>query len=131
MPRHKVDPLYRRRVAQACDGCKKRKEKCNGATPCEQCKSRHREDVCRYTSYKALAPSRHLLQEAVSNEDSDSDVHRALSALEDLASSEVLEQGDSSSLNCALVPKLSRMLRDGKGKFSKSYHPRNDPLDIN
>ncbi|KAF5005535.1 hypothetical protein FDECE_8028 [Fusarium decemcellulare] len=49
MPRSKVDPRLRRRVAQACDTCKRRKEKCNGVSPCNQCQARGVEYDCRYS----------------------------------------------------------------------------------
>ncbi|KAJ3545391.1 hypothetical protein NM208_g2523 [Fusarium decemcellulare] len=49
MPRSKVDPRLRRRVAQACDTCKRRKEKCSGLSPCNQCQARGVEYDCRYS----------------------------------------------------------------------------------
>lgn len=49
MPRPRVDPRFRRRVARACETCKRRKEKCNGALPCDQCKSRLVDRACCYT----------------------------------------------------------------------------------
>uniref|UniRef100_A0A0B7K947 Zn(2)-C6 fungal-type domain-containing protein n=2 Tax=Bionectria ochroleuca TaxID=29856 RepID=A0A0B7K947_BIOOC len=49
MPRAKVDPRFRRRVAHACESCKKRKAKCDGILPCDQCKTRCVEDSCRYS----------------------------------------------------------------------------------
>lgn len=49
MPRAKVDPALRKRVARACDLCRKRKEKCTGGDPCPQCRERGTEDQCQYT----------------------------------------------------------------------------------
>ncbi|KAI1433592.1 fungal-specific transcription factor domain-containing protein [Xylaria sp. CBS 124048] len=47
MTRPKVDPDKRQRTAQACDSCKRRKQKCNGQTPCSTCTKRGL--VCQYT----------------------------------------------------------------------------------
>ncbi|RYC58363.1 hypothetical protein CHU98_g7846 [Xylaria longipes] len=48
MTRPKVDPDKRQRTAQACDSCKRRKQKCNGVKPCNTCTKRQLE--CQYTS---------------------------------------------------------------------------------
>ncbi|KAI1193070.1 fungal-specific transcription factor domain-containing protein [Nemania serpens] len=47
MTRPKVDPDKRQRTAQACDSCKRRKQKCNGSRPCNTCTKRHLD--CQYT----------------------------------------------------------------------------------
>lgn len=41
--------LIRPRIANACDGCKQRKSKCDGQQPCTYCIRRQREDTCHYT----------------------------------------------------------------------------------
>ncbi|KAF4124829.1 Fungal trans, partial [Geosmithia morbida] len=43
----------RSRTSNACDGCKKRKVKCDGNQPCSYCARRQRPHTCKYT-----APSR-------------------------------------------------------------------------
>ncbi|KAI0526254.1 fungal-specific transcription factor domain-containing protein [Xylaria bambusicola] len=48
MTRPKVDPDKRQRTAQACDSCKRRKQKCNGEKPCNTCTKRHLD--CQYTT---------------------------------------------------------------------------------
>ncbi|KAI9883148.1 MAG: hypothetical protein M1823_005079, partial [Watsoniomyces obsoletus] len=48
MTRPKVAPDKRQRTAQACDSCKRRKQKCNGATPCNTCERRSLS--CQYGS---------------------------------------------------------------------------------
>ncbi|KAI0535531.1 fungal-specific transcription factor domain-containing protein [Xylaria digitata] len=48
MTRPKVDPDKRQRTAQACDSCKRRKQKCNGEKPCNTCTKRQLD--CQYTS---------------------------------------------------------------------------------
>ncbi|KAI2469251.1 hypothetical protein F4781DRAFT_234683 [Annulohypoxylon bovei var. microspora] len=47
MTRPKVDPDKRQRTAQACDSCKRRKQKCNGLKPCSTCMKRSLD--CLYT----------------------------------------------------------------------------------
>ncbi|RMD43285.1 hypothetical protein DV735_g1824, partial [Chaetothyriales sp. CBS 134920] len=49
MPRPRVRDEDRKRVAQACDTCKRRKEKCDGQHPCLLCKRRGREADCAFT----------------------------------------------------------------------------------
>ncbi|KAI0388637.1 hypothetical protein F5Y17DRAFT_190133 [Xylariaceae sp. FL0594] len=41
MTRPKVDPDKRQRTAQACESCKRRKQKCNGLKPCNTCTKRN------------------------------------------------------------------------------------------
>ncbi|KAI1304395.1 fungal-specific transcription factor domain-containing protein [Xylaria venustula] len=48
MTRPKVDPDKRQRTAQACDSCKRRKQKCNGEKPCNTCAKRQLD--CQYTT---------------------------------------------------------------------------------
>ncbi|KAI1426072.1 fungal-specific transcription factor domain-containing protein [Xylaria sp. FL1777] len=48
MTRPKVDPDKRQRTAQACDSCKRRKQKCNGEKPCNTCTKRQLD--CQYTA---------------------------------------------------------------------------------
>ncbi|RMZ90826.1 hypothetical protein DV736_g1921, partial [Chaetothyriales sp. CBS 134916] len=49
MPRPRVRDEDRKRVAQACDTCKRRKERCDGQHPCLLCKRRGREPECTFT----------------------------------------------------------------------------------
>ncbi|KAI0099672.1 fungal-specific transcription factor domain-containing protein [Nemania sp. FL0031] len=51
MTRPKVDPDKRQRTAQACDSCKRRKQKCNGLRPCNTCTKRQLD--CQYTPSNA------------------------------------------------------------------------------
>ncbi|EGZ68992.1 hypothetical protein NEUTE2DRAFT_115031 [Neurospora tetrasperma FGSC 2509] len=46
---HGLLPSPRPRVANACDVCKRRKVKCNGATPCGYCVSRKHPSLCLYS----------------------------------------------------------------------------------
>ena len=49
MPRPRVRDEDRKRVARACDTCKRRKEKCDGQHPCGLCQKRGREPECTFT----------------------------------------------------------------------------------
>ena len=49
MPRPRVRDEDRKRVARACDTCKRRKEKCDGTHPCSLCRKRGREPECTFT----------------------------------------------------------------------------------
>ncbi|KAK9314575.1 fungal-specific transcription factor domain-containing protein [Lipomyces starkeyi] len=55
--KRRVDPAKRKRIALACDSCKRRKQKCNGDHPCSICKKKN--FVCHYTPTKSdLLPGR-------------------------------------------------------------------------
>ncbi|KAI4725831.1 hypothetical protein E4T49_06425 [Aureobasidium sp. EXF-10728] len=53
MPRPIVAPDKRRRIAQACDNCKRRKERCDGSRPCSICIRRRRESECQFSETPA------------------------------------------------------------------------------
>lgn len=53
MPRPAVAPDKRRRIARACDSCKRRKERCNGAHPCSICTRRRKEFECNFSDTPA------------------------------------------------------------------------------
>ncbi|KAF2194939.1 hypothetical protein K469DRAFT_698498 [Zopfia rhizophila CBS 207.26] len=55
MTRPKVPPDQRQRTAQACESCKRRKQKCNGLCPCNTCEKR--KFACIYTEREAQSPS--------------------------------------------------------------------------
>ncbi|KAM0246236.1 hypothetical protein ACHAP5_004858 [Fusarium lateritium] len=51
MARSKVMTANRKRVLQACNTCRKRKQKCDGVKPCKVCRKRNVD--CRYRNRKA------------------------------------------------------------------------------
>jgi ribosomal protein L37AE/L43A len=51
MTRPRVPDDKRQRTAQACDSCKRRKQKCNGLNPCQTCVKRRL--TCAYTPNNA------------------------------------------------------------------------------
>jgi hypothetical protein len=115
MPRAKVDPRFRRRVAHACGSCKKRKSKCNGVLPCEKCKARRVGDSCRYSRDTASQP-RSEDGRGTPRESHDTQIRVDLTEIEraspSFPSPKVPVTGDSPST------KESQMLKDSKGKFS-------------
>ncbi|KAK9311021.1 hypothetical protein V1522DRAFT_425390 [Lipomyces starkeyi] len=57
--KRRVDPRKRKRVALACDSCKRRKQKCDGDYPCSICQKKN--FVCTYTPTNVdLLPCRNL-----------------------------------------------------------------------
>ncbi|KAI0014088.1 fungal-specific transcription factor domain-containing protein [Xylariaceae sp. FL0662B] len=56
MTRPKVPHDKRQRTAQACDSCKRRKQKCNGLKPCNTCTKRHLECLYTPTNLEQLCP---------------------------------------------------------------------------
>ncbi|KAK9476116.1 fungal-specific transcription factor domain-containing protein [Lipomyces japonicus] len=48
--KRRVDPTKRKRIALACDSCKRRKQKCNGADPCSICMKKN--FACHYSPTK-------------------------------------------------------------------------------
>ncbi|KAK9459730.1 fungal-specific transcription factor domain-containing protein [Lipomyces oligophaga] len=49
--KRRVDPAKRKRIALACDSCKRRKQKCNGDHPCSICLKKNFQ--CHYTPTRA------------------------------------------------------------------------------
>lgn len=49
----------RSRIANACDGCKTRKVKCDGKLPCGFCVARQRPHTCRYSPQKRRKQTQH------------------------------------------------------------------------
>ncbi|KAH7134465.1 hypothetical protein B0J13DRAFT_528571 [Dactylonectria estremocensis] len=117
MPRSKVDSRSRRRVAQACESCKKRKAKCNGVLPCDECKARSAEGACRYSS-----DSRLVLRDAkLTRGPHDSRVRLELAGSVDESSAAIMSpsprQVDVPVAVSSSSSKGSQMLKDSKGKF--------------
>ncbi|KAH7382254.1 fungal-specific transcription factor domain-containing protein [Pyrenochaeta sp. MPI-SDFR-AT-0127] len=55
MTRPKVPPEQRQRTAQACESCKRRKQKCNGLCPCNTCDKR--KFTCIYSDRDPASPN--------------------------------------------------------------------------
>ncbi|KAH8805406.1 hypothetical protein F5884DRAFT_678776 [Xylogone sp. PMI_703] len=52
MPRPKVTDEDRRRILKACIFCQTTKQKCDGLTPCAQCRRRGRSITCAYSAHE-------------------------------------------------------------------------------
>ncbi|TGO50573.1 hypothetical protein BOTNAR_0388g00050 [Botryotinia narcissicola] len=106
MPRNRVDPLRRRRVAQAYA-----RRSVVAVPPADSAnpdiERRPASDVAKPLLCEARGSSNH----------SASEDHHALCELDDLAPSETLKQGDNTVLDAAPKPKVFRMLRDSQGRF--------------
>lgn len=119
MPRPKVDPRFRRRVAQACENCKKRKSKCNGILPCDHCRARGVEDACRYSRYPRPASQESQLSRGLPNREA----RREPGPLDPASPASSSKQIDIPVSNLYSVSKDSQMLKDSRGKFSMFSGP--------
>ncbi|EXJ92148.1 hypothetical protein A1O3_00698 [Capronia epimyces CBS 606.96] len=133
MPRPRVKDEDRKRVARACDTCKRRKEKCDGQHPCLLCKRRGRDLECVFSEGYSKRGSRRQDSVASSSQpmtlrDALTDSNDAEIAIESLltlsgsrsAAKSPQEEKDEDAdavISRAPVPKLARLLRDGRGKF--------------
>ena len=126
MPRPKI--IERRRCLKACDDCKIRKEKCDGLLPCIVCKKRNRETSCTYLtprtgrggSISQTAPSQAVMEQSALYYESDLTIESRSNGLGDInAEGETAAPNDANSPASAPVPKLSRLMRDGKGGLSE------------
>jgi len=136
MPRPRVKDEDRKRVARACDTCKRRKEKCDGQQPCLLCKRRGREPECVFTdAYSRRGVNHHhhrssqsTPSQPVTLKDALADSNDAEIAIESLLtlsgsgsrSAPKSPQGENNQddlVSRAPVPKLARLLKDGHGKF--------------
>ncbi|UZP35146.1 hypothetical protein NXS19_002962 [Fusarium pseudograminearum] len=58
MPTKKVSDAMRRRCVMACDNCKRRKERCDGNTPCRRCSERRPAAECHYSGPRTTTTPR-------------------------------------------------------------------------
>lgn len=120
-------PRYiRSRTANACDGCKARKVKCDGKQPCSYCAGRGREQTCHYSAQRRRrATSAFVNGNAAATTTRDSPrrrVHRVLST-----SPPGPEQTEDRDTSDAHPRKRTRNLPSVNGNAgSKSrHHPNN------
>lgn len=147
MPRPRVKPQERKRIARACTPCKISKKRCNGAAPCVLCLKRRAIRLCIYANHDGLRPPHdastdYLEDSAVragepctlfsplsrsnsetANMENTSDCHSSLSPKkydETVISQAAIEISDNDVV--APIPMSIRMLRDAKGKLSIASH---------
>ncbi|KAL4913804.1 fungal-specific transcription factor domain-containing protein [Aspergillus aurantiobrunneus] len=124
MPRASTAPGARLRCRQACDSCKRRKQKCNGEQPCTICIQRRKEAECHFSDKPArfLRPSNDpkeamlLSERLVPTRQRRTAMDHLLNSLED-TSANLEQQVVDDKDGAAPVPKVARLLRDGQGKF--------------
>lgn len=140
MPRPRVKDEDRKRVSRACDTCKRRKEKCDGQHPCLLCKRRGREPECVFsdgfvkrastasrqlhedsTDPEAPSPAQSMTLRDALNESNDAEIAieslLTLSGSRSAPKSPHYDRDPDALISRAPVPKLARLLRDGRGKF--------------
>jgi hypothetical protein len=131
MPRPKVPESARRRCSQACDRCKRRKEKCDGQKPCNLCTRRGTVSECHFsegTLRRSRANARARSIQLRDDMPDTSDAEIAIESLLNLSGSQNhqnarrrqrnQEEEDDDAASHAPVPKLSRLLRGGsEGSF--------------
>ncbi|KAK2037485.1 fungal-specific transcription factor domain-containing protein [Colletotrichum somersetense] len=116
MPTKKVRPSERRRCVKACGNCKRRKERCDGQQPCKRCVIRRVEGDCAFADLpanpaqadplSARTPDCSGLHESPASGDFFSSYHHRR------ASQQISHLSQS-----AVVPQLSRLIADGKGRL--------------
>lgn len=128
MPRPKVDPKFRKRIAKACAYCRMTKQKCDGFVPCEQCIKHDRSTSCAYSPHEQSLGSRRNRRERIRHTPKTvpqairgMEVSAAVSgSLPEVHGTERSTQsyGESTSTNKpqVIVPGLSHVLYDNKGK---------------
>lgn len=122
--------LIRSRIANACDGCKARKVKCDGRQPCSYCVRRQRPHACHYRPQRRArqrlstlsagdiqappSPSDRSLRPSISTRDaSPIDDNNARSVESAPMRRPILESSEDDTE----VPREARLLSDGQGKL--------------
>lgn len=102
MARRRVNPLERKRVARACETCRRRKEKCDGKLPCRHCKTRNKAESCCYDARFAKEREAGLRTSPADPPTS------------------VLSLSSPDLLDESMLQKPTPMLKDSKGKLCES-----------
>lgn len=134
MPTPRVKDNERRRCAQACLTCKRRKERCDGHQPCRRCSARGQSSQCSFTFQPGTPWAQRRRQGKRRQQSAGSGSPVSLHANGTAATSPDAESGPpqpsataagasaSSPPNqpkhtSALLPRQSRLILDGRGKF--------------
>ncbi|KAL0941533.1 C6 transcription factor [Colletotrichum truncatum] len=131
MPTKRVRQSERRRCVKACVHCKRRKERCDGQQPCRRCVIRKVEDDCSFTepptafppgsSSSARSPPRRVSLHGRSSSREISHSYGSTTSFNEPITSPTHGRRVSAQA-ChvppkAVVPQLSRLIGDGKGRF--------------
>ena len=110
MPRPKVDPSKRRRVAAACTYCRASKRRCNAQFPCTNCVERGRAAHCTAEKTETLPNASVSSRQSVAqNEHRNEYPDRSGTLLQ----SGITTNGDSPTVEHRTRP---QMLRDSQGE---------------
>ncbi|WYZ37010.1 hypothetical protein EsH8_II_000516 [Colletotrichum jinshuiense] len=129
MPTKRVRQSERRRCVKACGNCKRRKERCDGQQPCRRCVIRRVEGDCAFAvppiNFASTGSSSARSPVRIDPHDSPS----ARDLFHTYGSASFDETGISPSHNrrassqishlsqSTVVPQVSRLIADGKGRF--------------
>ncbi|EXM24020.1 hypothetical protein RAB80_008821 [Fusarium oxysporum f. sp. vasinfectum] len=126
MPSRKLKDSERRRCANACYTCKRRKERCDGRQPCSRCITRGVDAECSFTPSPTTKRRARNVQPNYVNPTSSRDEPQDLISPSISSSIEVFDQ-TLSQLSSQLGhdlhkahtdrPQLSTLVQDGHGKF--------------
>lgn len=108
MTRPKVDPDKRQRTAQACDSCKRRKQKCNGLRPCNTCTKRQLD--CQYTPNSS---------ESAGPQDSPPTKRRHVDGPPNMLKVSIQAGQDNAKINSSLMP-WNQLSESGEANFSRT-----------
>ncbi|KAK1574271.1 fungal-specific transcription factor domain-containing protein [Colletotrichum navitas] len=130
MPTKKVRQSERRRCVKACGNCKRRKERCDGQQPCRRCVIRRVEGDCAFAGLptnlaaadplSAKTPDCRGLDESPASQDHFSPYRPAASFHENGISQSHRQRACpqiSHLSRSAVVPQVSRLIADGKGRL--------------
>ncbi|RKU41375.1 hypothetical protein DL546_003649 [Coniochaeta pulveracea] len=126
MPTRRIRDEERRRCPKACENCKRRKERCDGLTPCRRCVTRGVDAQCTFTPRPTVRSPAHFR-----SPESRSTVHGSVPAFQgsELSTTDILSTAVAPSPRrrrpsemfhrspAAPVPQLSRLIKDAHGKF--------------
>ncbi|KAH7202510.1 hypothetical protein BKA60DRAFT_581435 [Fusarium oxysporum] len=126
MPSRKLKDSERRRCANACYTCKRRKERCDGRQPCSRCITRGVDAECSFTPSPTTKRRARNVQPNYVNPTSSRDEPQDLISPSISSSIEVFDQtlsqlssqsGHDLHKAHADRPQLSTLVQDGHGKF--------------
>ncbi|KAJ4245009.1 hypothetical protein NW762_014215 [Fusarium torreyae] len=136
MPTRRVRESERRRCAEACESCKRRKQRCDGRRPCARCIKRGLGHEC-HESHPASAAGRRIVASSLPSPDPDRlsniteqptpDISGSITvdARSGLTSAEetFVDDGASSSIQFLSdtqperLPRMSRLIQDTRGEY--------------
>ncbi|RFU34091.1 hypothetical protein B7463_g2243, partial [Scytalidium lignicola] len=121
MPRPKVTEQDRRRILKACIFCQTAKQKCDGLTPCVQCRRRGRAGACAYSSHERSFGRRRRLRKDVEISESTASPEQA-STKGELDGTHNNDDARDSTTTKVAIPRLPHHVYDSKGRILYMGH---------